>query len=159
MVLVSGASCPRETRGLHQNFLWRTADAGGAADAVVPPHPPRPLPLAYAQQVIHPWAPRRSTPSVTRQVVLPLERRRGAPRRQGLQRGETAVNRGQHPRRLPALLRVCARPAEGWLPSVWVLLFSHHSSQFSLFCTSLKKKLGSHCKRNRVLLHRGCGWT
>lgn len=120
MVLVLGASCPGETRGLHQNFVWCTADVGGAGNAV--PRPPTSVlfPLAYAQQLIHLWALRCSTPSMTWQVVLPLvERRSGAPRRQGAAAGETAASRGQGRR---TLLRsspgLCLAPLKAGSPSV-----------------------------------------
>lgn len=49
-------------------------------------------------------------------------------------------------------------PKAGFPP---VLSASVFSAKFtiSLFCTSLKKKLWSHCKRTRVLVRHSCGWT
>lgn len=58
----------------------------------------------------------------------------------------------------PRTTNAAGLPKAGF-PSV--LSASVFSPKFtiSLFCTSLKKKLWSHCKRNRVLVRHSCGWT
>lgn len=149
VVLVSGASCPGETRGLHQS----TAEAGGAGNAVFPP-PGSFSAGAVADPSISLGTEALYTVSDPAGGAPPGAQERGT-LKAGAAAGETAVNRGRGRRTMPALLKVSRLVS----CQFEVLLFSHQSLQFSLFCTSLKKKLGSHCKRNQVLVYPACGWT
>lgn len=105
--------------GLHQNFVWCTADVGGAGNALPRPAPPHAsvlFLLAYTQQLIHLGALRCTHTSMTWQLVLPLvERRSGAPRRQGAAAGETeaASSRTRMTNAAPFFSRSALGAAEG----------------------------------------------